>query len=193
MKSRLPTPMRRTFLTASPALLVAACNGTTTQTLTPAQVAADLQGALSSLSTVEGLIVAVSPNALGADKATIDTVLASAQSELATLSGTTPVGTGASIAQTIDGYLNTGVGILAKVSADVPGLSNFSPEINAVDAILPAVEAFVNQNLPASMTAPTAALASPLGATITKYAHRTHSTQFTLAQARARLRIPVMP
>jgi hypothetical protein len=178
------TPSRRARYFVGAALSVAlltACSTTTgTPTaLTPAQVSADLQGALTALSTVDGLIVAASPNAISAaNQKTITAVLTSAQTELAALSATTPASSGASTAATIDGYLNTAVGILASVSSAVPGLSTFSPEIDAVDAVLPAVEAFVNQYLPANVTA-------------ARFAPRAHSTRFTLDQARAVLHIAV--
>jgi hypothetical protein len=169
--------IRHTLLAIAACVALAGCtSGSAPTTLTPAQVTADLTGALTALSTVDGLIVAASPNAISAtDQKTISTVLANAQTELASLSSTTPAAAGASTAATIDGYLNSAVGILASVSSAVPGLSTFSPEIDAVDAVLPAVEAFVNQYLPASITS----------------SRRVHSTHFTLARARTMLRIPV--
>jgi hypothetical protein len=175
---RMPS---RTSLAIAAVLALAGCtSGSSTKTLTPAQVTTDLTGALTALSTLEGLIVAASPNAISkADQATINTDLTAAQTALASIAETTPAATGASTVATIDGYLNTAVGILAAVSAKVPGLSTFSPEIDAVDAVLPAVETFVNQNLAASITAASTG------------ARRIHSTRFTLAQARAMLRIPV--
>jgi hypothetical protein len=173
--------LRLTLPTIAACITLAGCTaGSAPVTLTPAQVTTDLQGALTALSTVDGLIVAASPKAISAaDQKTITTVLTNAQTQLASLSSATPVAAGASTAATIDGYLNSAVGILASVSSAVPGLSTFSPEIDAVDAVLPAVETFVNQYLPASITA------SSTGA------RRVHSTRFTLTQARTMLRIPV--
>jgi hypothetical protein len=174
-------------------LALAGCTpGSSPTTLTPAQVATDLTGALTALSTVEGLMVAASPKAISpSDQKTINTVLVNAQSALASLSSTTPAATGASTAAVVDGYLNTAVGILASASSTVPSLAAFAPEIDAVDAVLPAVEAFVNQYQPAP------AIGTPIGGTpigvpaAALFSSRVHSTRFTLAQARTKLRIPV--
>ena len=189
--------MSPTLLTAAliaALLLLTACLNTppgTTTTLIPAQVTTDLQGGLTALSTIESLILATNPKAISAaDQATINTVLANAQSGLATLSATTSAASGASTLATIDGYLNAGVGILANVADNVPGLSNFAPEINAVDALLPTVEAFVNPLLTAAPATVTAS-ASPVVLVVAKYAGRSHSTVYTPDQARVKLRIPV--
>ena len=178
----------------SVALLAGCSTGTGTMGAPiPAQITTDLQGGLTALSTLESLILATNPKAIStADQATINAVLADAQSALSTVSATTPAASGASTLSTIDGYLNAGVGILAKVADNVPGLSNFAPEINAVDALLPTVEAFVNPFLAAApATVSVTASLSPVDAAIARYKGRAHSGKFTPAEARMKLRIPV--
>lgn len=171
---------------ALPFLLLTACQSTTTAPVTPAQIGADLQGVLTAISTIEPLIVATAPNALTpAQQAKITNDLAQAQATLATLTAGLPAVTGASEAQTVDGYINDAMNALAAVVPLVPALSAFSAPIEAADGVLPVVEGFINQYLPSSMTTVTAS-ATPGFRPV-----RVHSTRFTAAQARMVLRIPV--
>jgi hypothetical protein len=132
--------------------LLVSCSSTT-PTVTPAQVAADLTGIVTTLQNIEPLIVAADPAALtAAQQKTLTDDLAYAKAGLATLTAGLPATAGASAASRIDGYVNDVLNTLVFVSSTVPGLQPYAAPIAAIDAVLPEVEAFVNQYLPTSVT-----------------------------------------
>jgi hypothetical protein len=149
--------MRKILLATVALLPLAACNPQTAPT-TPSQVVADLQGVVTELATIEPLIVKAAPSALtAAQQATIASDIAQAQSTLTQLQAGLPAATGASVASTIDGYVNDAVGTLATVATSIPVLAPYAVPIDAIDAVLPAAETWINQYLPPATTAPTAA------------------------------------
>jgi hypothetical protein len=143
--------MKRLLAPALALVLLAGC--ASSSAVTPSQVAADLTGLVAELQQMEPVIVAADPGAFTAAQQTaMQNDLINAQKALAGLSAGMPAAAGASIAQTIDAYLNDAVNTIAAVAPEVPALSAWTPAIDAIDAVLPAVETFVNQYLPASAT-----------------------------------------
>jgi hypothetical protein len=147
---------RRSLFTAAPLAVLAGCN-TTTPPATPAQIGADLQGLVTALQSYMPTVYAAAPKAFSqAQQNQIVTDLALADKALAAFVPGMPATSGASIAQTIDGYINDAVCVLASVAPGIPALASYMPFIAAAQAILPTIEAFANQYLPASVTTPKA-------------------------------------
>jgi hypothetical protein len=136
-----------------PALALAMLFGCASSAVTPSQVAADLTGLVATLQQMEPIVVAADPGAFtAAQKEAMANDLANAQKVLAQLSAGMPAAAGASLANEIDGYLNDAVNTIAAIAPLVPVLSSWVPTIDAIDAVLPTVEAFVNSNLPSAPT-----------------------------------------
>jgi len=152
---------RRIFTIAAPMSYASYLMGCTSLSgaLTPAQVVADLSGILPVIQGVEAAVVKAAPNALGTTKSTIDTVLADAANALGGLTTTLPASTGASKADQIDGWINVAMNDITEVAGFIPSLAPIVLPLTMVEAILPEVEAFINQYLPASMTTPPPAVA----------------------------------
>lgn len=149
--------MNRRFLFIGAPLAVLAGCLTTTPPATPAQIGADLQGLVTALQSYMPTVYAAAPKAFSqAQQNQIATDLALASKALAVFVPGMPATSAASIAQTIDGYINDAVSVLASVAPGVPALAPYVPVIAAVQAILPTIEAFVNRYLPASVTTPKA-------------------------------------
>lgn len=135
---------------AAPALgLMMLCGcATTNPSVTPAQVAADLTGVLTTLQQMEPAVVKADPSAFTPQQISAMTNdLANAQKALQGFTAGMPTQPGATLAQQIDGYLNDTVNTLAAVAPLVPVLAPWSDDIDAIDAVLPTVEAFVNTTL----------------------------------------------
>lgn len=133
--------------------LLAGCSSTPAPATVPAQVAADLTGILHTLMQIEPLIVLAAPASFTqAQKLAMQNDLDNAVKVLTRLSAGMPAGSGASVVQEIDVYLNDVVNTLAAVSPLVPILAPWSPIIDALDAVLPTIEVFVNRTLPTPMT-----------------------------------------
>ncbi len=168
---------------AAVAPLLAACPaGSTT---TDAQVLADASGAVSSLNAVVAQFAAIDPKGLDATTLTeIQNGLKIAQGLIASLSTATPAASGASTLAQVDSYLNAGLTAIASVlpvaSAAFPALMVAVPIVDAIIALLPGIENWVNPLL--TSAAPKAAAALPLRA----------SVAVSPAQARKALGIPTM-
>jgi hypothetical protein len=157
--------MKRLLAPALGLAMLGACS-TATPSVTPAQVAADLTGVLTTLQQMEPAVVKADPTAFTPQQiAAMTNDLANAQKILAGFTAGMPAASGATEAQEIDGYLNDALNTLAAVAPLVPVLAPWSDAIDAIDAVLPTVETFVNANLPKATTTiagipvPTVALA----------------------------------
>ena len=152
----------RSALTGASMLALAACGNGTPPVIpvipvTPAQVAADLSGLVTALTTVIPQLEKAAPNALTPSQQTaLANDLANAQKAIAGFAAGIPASVGASKAQIIDSYLNDIVSTAAAV-APPP----YNTALIAAEVILPEVEAFVNQYLPASLTQTVAAMRAP--------------------------------
>jgi hypothetical protein len=148
--------LTRRHLLASTVLIVpvagCAALGLST-TLTPAtivsQALALAQGLSGMLTQVAAAYPALVPAATLA-MLTKDLTLATGAAN--TLTTALPAASGASIAQTIDGYINAVLTTLAgpPINGLIP--SPFNMAVAAAAIVVPQIEAFVNQYLPASMT-----------------------------------------
>lgn len=133
---------------ANSMLLLSAC--TTAPTVTPAQVATDAQGIVTALQTYLPLIAVADPNLMTPDMlATIKGDLAQAASLTSQISASTTALTGATTLQQADVYINDALAVLSAVTTAIPGspLAPYAPIIQAVVALAPVVEAFVNTTL----------------------------------------------
>ena len=163
------SPTRRAAIAAllgTTALLsvVAAC--TTAAPLTPAEIVTQATaigtGLLGMISnpTVTAIITKLSGGS--GILATLTGYLSKAVGAAGTLSANLPATTGASIASQIDGYINA---FLTTVdSPPLVGLipSPFNLALTAATVLLPPIEQFINQYLPASVTtAPTVPVPAP--------------------------------
>ena len=158
---------------------------TAAQQTTDAQVLADASGAVASLNAVVQQFSAIDPKGLSPTTlAGIQSGLKIAQGLIASLSTATPAATGASTLAQVDTYLNTGLTAIASVlpvaSAAFPALMVAVPIVDAIIALLPGIENWVNPLL--TSAAPKAAAALPLRA----------SVAVSPAQARKVLGIPAM-
>lgn len=174
--------MRLLFAPALGLLMLCACSSTLPPVTTPAQVAADLTGVVHTLMQIEPLIVLADPTAFTqAQKLAMANDLDNAQKTLATFSAGMPASQGASVAQQIDGYLNDAANTLAAMAPNIPALAKWSPALDAIDALLPVVEAFAGPSTIAGV--PTRTLSMARGV-------RIHA--LTPDQARQALGIPVV-
>lgn len=136
---------RRTLLLGSVAASLAACaNGA----LTPALVVSDAQAITNGLATALPQIAAVpavasNPTAL-ATITKAEGYVKQAQAALAGLSANLPAQQGATILATVEGYLNAALDAATAIQGLPPNVQTI---IDAVAAILPVVEAFVNTTL----------------------------------------------
>lgn len=183
---------RRDALRASAfllAALTAAC--ATSPETTPAQVVADLTGAVGTLRRIAPLVFAADPRAVSAaEQQRILGDLTSAKDALGGLNTAVPAQAGASEADRIDGWINLAMDDLAFVTpaaaTAIPALAPFVMPIQALDAILPEIEAFVNRYLPTSMTK--AAGRRDAG----RRAKALGPARYTPDEARATLNIPIV-
>ena len=151
---------RRAILGAAPAIL-AGCS--LLGNLTPAQVLADASGILSSLSgavstvnanaaTLLALGIKIVPSTL----APVAAGIATAQQLVAALSTGLPASQSASTLQTVEAYINDALNALAAVTPAAavafPAVAPVVAIIEAVAALAPTIEAFVNQYVAAPTT-----------------------------------------
>ncbi len=175
-------PTRRALLvTLLAGTALAACTSTGAPTVVPATVISTAQSIVNGLAGAAALpAVAAAINAVKGGPALLATItsdLTLAQGALTALTANTPATTGASTAQQIDGWINTVIDTAS--SPPLIGLipAPFSDAVEAAAVLLPPIEAFINQYLPASMTGVAAAAAPHHAAAI-----RAKST-LTAAQA----------
>jgi hypothetical protein len=177
--------MRAWMRSLAACLLLASCAPPSPSGGVPPQVIADLTGVTMALLRVEPLIVLRDPAAFTpAQKQTMEADLNRAVVALAKLSTGMPAAAGAGVALEIDGYLNKTVAVLAAVAPFVPILAPFSPALDAIDAVLPGVEAFVNRFFPPPVTS-----VAPHSAMMTR---SVRIPAMTPAQGRRVLGIPVV-
>ena len=176
-------------LAAATVLLVASCGTqttnttgtsttTTTASVTPQQVVNDAAGLVSALQAIETIVAQDASNSLTQGQQTqITNDLQLAQTGLAKLQAGLPTAQeGAVTVQAINGYINDAVGVAALLAPKFPALAPAVPLIEAADAILPVVEAYVDQYL-------------PTGTVAARKAFR--KSPMSVPTARAYLRIPV--
>ena len=145
---------RRAIIGVPLAVTLTSCAGTI---LTPSQIIADAGTLAKGLAGVLTEVASADANLLPADMlATLQNDLTLAEGAASALSTNLPATSGASIAQTIDGYINAVLNTLA--APPINGLipAPFNMAIAAAALVVPEIEAFVNQYLPtASAVAPT--------------------------------------
>jgi hypothetical protein len=140
---------RRATISALPLAALAACTPGTS-TLTPAVILTDasavVTGLANGLTVIKGNPLLV-PYASLVVKISAD--LTAAAAVLTGLNTSLPAATGASIVQTIEGYINDVLSV-----ATTPPLGSiipapFSTALGLASVVLPVLEAFVNQYIPA--------------------------------------------
>lgn len=162
------SPTRRAALAGLLATTALAGCTSTTGATTPQSIlslVSTILNGLAGAARMPAVVAAVSAAPGGA--AALNTVLNDiilAQGALASLTTNTPAATGATTVQQIDGWLNAIID-----TADSPPLiglipSPFNMAITAVAILLPGLEAFVNQFLPAPAPATASAHAPSLRA-----------------------------
>lgn len=171
--------LRNTTAAALAGFALAGCGTTGTPAVTPAQVAADLSGLVTTLTTVIPQIERAAPGALTPSQQTaLANDLQNARIALAGFTAGIPASVGASKAQIIDGYI---ADVLSTAVAVAP--PPYNTALIAAEVILPEVEMFINQYLPASITQPAAARFASA---------RVGAAAMTPDQARAKLGIPIV-
>lgn len=114
----------------------------------PAQIPLDLTGAVMILLRIQPVIVMTAAGAFtAAQKHAMETGLNKATRALGTLSAGMPADRGAQLVQEIDAAVDETVGILTGVIPFAPRLAKWLPVIDAVDAVLPDAERFVDERL----------------------------------------------
>jgi hypothetical protein len=121
--------------------LLTRCASTTSTGTVPQQVLNDVTAALTTLSANLTTIATTNPTLIpAATMTTIQTDIATAQQAVATISAQTAATAGASVLQTVEGYLNAALNTLAAIPL-IP--APFSTVIMAAALIAPEIEAFV--------------------------------------------------
>lgn len=171
----------RTSALAIPAAALAAC--TTAGVSVYQQVLADLQGMVPELGDIFSAIQTLSPKAFTQQQAAqITSALDLAGKLLASLSANTPAPTAAQTIETIESEVNTVLrdfgAVLPGAAAAFPALAPYIPIYDAVVALLPGIELWVNQVI--GVVPPAASAAPPV---------QPIQSRFTPDQARARLGI----
>ena len=170
---------RRLWMLAGTALVpaaLAACQPGST--LTPAQIVTDAQNAIAALAGSLQAVIQVSPGALPASTlTTINNALAAANKVLGSLSTSLTATAAAPIVQQVEQAINTVVADAASVPLIPPP---FSIALAAASVVLPILETFVNQFLPAP--------AAPAKASVTARAKaRALAPTMSEAEAEAKL------
>lgn len=147
---------RRSLLRASavavPAVALAGCG--VFGNMTPAQIVTQAQSIASGLSGMLTQLVAQYPTLIpAATVATIQDDLAKAQAAAKTLASGLPAATGASVVQTVLGYVNAVLNTLA--APPINGLipAPFNQVVAAAAFLTPTLEAFVQSYIPAAAAA----------------------------------------
>jgi hypothetical protein len=147
---------RRLFgaLSAFSLLALARCaatgTGATPAALTPAQIAADAQGIIAVMQADFPVIVALDPSlTTPANAAKIQADLTTTATDAATVSATVSALTGATTLQTVENDINEGLNVLSPVVTAAVGtpLAPYALVVQAIIALLPSVETFVNTTL----------------------------------------------
>jgi hypothetical protein len=150
--------------------------------LTPAQLVADAQGAVTALQTALPAIAAVAPT-IAAALPRLTGYLTTAQTLLNGLAGAVPATTGATTLASVEADLNAVLDALAAVPLIPPP---YDAVIAAVALVAPELEAFVN-----SMAAASGAATLPMALRL-RAAYRLIRPGMTLPQMRAILHVPTV-
>jgi len=137
---------RRTILGAP---LAAALTGCGANALTPAQIVTEAGVVAKGLSGALTQVAGADPKLISATTlATLQNDLALAQGAASSLTTAMPAASGATVVQTVEGYINAVLNILA--APPINGLipSPFNLAVAAAALLVPDLEAFVNQYLP---------------------------------------------
>ena len=167
-------------LMAAGAAALAACSTTTPSTpgALPAQILADVTGALNQLALiVPALAMATPPVLTKTVAATLMTDLNDALGFMATINSSTPAQTGATVLARAEGYFNA---VLAAL-LPLPIPSPYNLIVVAANVIAPELEAYLASLIPPTVTPPPAPAAARA---------RTAAHGMTLEQARKTLAIP---
>lgn len=117
--------------------------------VTPAQVPADLTGVTMMLLRVQPLIVYMKPGAFtAAQRKQMEADINKALLAVRQLSAGMPLDRGIALAREADIPLSRTLDILGAVVPVQPALTRWAPVIDAIDAVLPAVEKFVDGSTP---------------------------------------------
>lgn len=154
---------RRAALIGTSALSVAALAACSLTPALDAQILADASGVVSSLSAVASQVNTLAP---GKVPASVTNGLSVAQGLVASLSTATPIPTGASTLQTVDGYINAALQAFATVlpaaALAFPVLVPAIPIVDGAIALLPVIEAYVNPLIQQLTPSAPAAASAPL-------------------------------
>jgi hypothetical protein len=144
---------RRAIIGAPVAAALTSCGSSA---LTPAQIVTEAGVAAKGLSGVLAQVASADPSLLPASMlATLQNDLALAQGAASSLTPSLPAVNGASVVQTVEGYINAVLNTLA--APPINGLipAPFNLAVAAAAFVVPDLEAFVSQYLPtASAVAP---------------------------------------
>jgi hypothetical protein len=131
-------------------VMIAACGAA----LTPAQIVTQAAAVATGLQGAIKQVVAAYPALIPAGTAaTIQTDLTDASAAATSLSASLPAATGASIVQTVEGYINAVLSVLAgpPINGLIP--APFNMAIAAAAVLIPQLEAFANTYLPTTAAA----------------------------------------
>lgn len=153
--------LRRHLLATAALTPVAAALAACGTTLTPAQIVTQAGATATGLAGAIKQVIAAYPSLIPATTAvTIQTDLADASAAATSLSASLPATTGASLVQTVEGYINAVLTVLAgpPINGLIP--APFNMAVTAASILIPQLEAFVNTYLPATAAASPVALAA---------------------------------
>lgn len=166
------------LISAGAVLTACALNQLSSAGTIPAQLVADVEGALNQLAIVLPALTATTPPALTtAQEAPLLTDVNLALGFMATIGSTTPAQTGITVLARAEGYFNAALAGLLAVPIPPP----YNLIVIAANVVAPELEAYINSLIP--VTAPTPA-PTPAKARAAKVAHG-----MTLDQARMVLKI----
>jgi hypothetical protein len=151
---------RRAVLGVPLAVTLTSCAGVI---LTPTQIITDASTLANGLAGALTQVANFDPNLIPAGTlSTLQSDLTLAQGAASSLNTNLPASNGASIAQTIDGYINAVLNTLA--APPINGLipAPFNLAIAAAALLVPEIETFVNQYLPAASAVAPATYAARL-------------------------------
>ncbi len=151
---------RRAILGAPMAAALTCCGA---EALTPAQIVAEAGVAAKGLSGALTQIARADPKLIAASTAaTLQNDLTLAQGAASALAPNLPAASGAAVVQTVEGYINAVLNTLA--APPINGLipAPFNLAVAAAALLVPDLEAFVNQYLPAASAVAPATYAARL-------------------------------
>lgn len=139
---------RRNLLISTAVLAFAAC---TMPARTPQDILDQTKLVITSLDTMVRQIQASQPKWIPADLLTkIETYVAQGEVAASQLINGLPAAEGAAVINTVEGYINDVLGVLAgpPMNGNLP--APYNTIVAAIVGVLPAIEVFVNQYIPTS-------------------------------------------